>query len=139
MANQSIESMAEAYITKLKETFPDLEVDHYPDDVASYNLAHPKGAILVIYKSRKFKKGQNADGSGQVNNPVFQITYVTRSLIAKKKSPGIYGLLDPGREALKELDFERSKASIIDEGFLDIKRGGVWMFGQNWEHTDYFE
>ncbi|MEP0004406.1 MAG: Gp37 family protein [Balneola sp.] len=139
MANESLNSIAEAYIAKLKEAFPDLEVEHYPDNVASYNLGHHKAAILVVYQNRTFKEGQNSDGSGQVNHPVFQITYVTRSLIAKKKSPGIYDLLDTGREALKELDFEQSKASIINEGFLDIKKGGVWMFGQQWKHTDYFE
>ncbi len=139
MANQTLNSISEAYIAVLEAAFPDLKVEPYPDDVKTYSLGHHKGAILVVYQDRKFKEGQYSDGSGQINNPVFLITYVSRSLIAKNKAPGMYDLLDLGREALKDLDFERSKASIIGEGFLDVKQGGVWMYGQYWKHTDFFE
>ncbi|MEQ8577565.1 MAG: Gp37 family protein [Balneola sp.] len=139
MANQSLDSISNAYIAVLKTAFPDLQVEPYPDDLKSYNLGHHKGAVLVVYQDRKFKEGQNSDGSGQINHPVFLITYVSRSLLAKNKAPGVYDLLDEGRDVLKELDFERSKASIVSEGFLDIKQGGVWMYGQYWKHTDYFE
>ncbi|MEX1120860.1 MAG: Gp37 family protein [Balneolales bacterium] len=135
----TLNAMAEAFLTKLEDTFPDLEVDHYPDDPAKYQLKHAKGAVLITMVDRKFKPGQATDGTGQVNEPVFQVTYVTRSLISKKQNPGAYDLLDTGRDALTKLEFDLSNASITREFFIDIKPGGVWMFAQNWTHTDYFD
>lgn len=139
MPNETLNSMAQAYIDKLRTTFPDLEVDHYPDNAREYRLSHHKGAVLITLENRNFQKGQYSDGSGQLNNPRFQITYITRSLVRKKKLPGAYELLDQGREALKTLEFERGFVNITSEFFIGVDKGGIWMYGQTWEHTDFFE
>ncbi|WP_020403741.1 Gp37 family protein [Gracilimonas tropica] len=131
--------MAEAILNKLKDAFPDHEVDHYPDNPKTYQLAHPQGAILITLQERNFDEGQATDGTGQMNFPVFQVTYVSRSLLSKKNNPGAYDLLDQGRAALNGLELGIGNLNILWEGFLNIGPGGVWMYGQRWKHEDYFE
>lgn len=131
--------MAQAFLDKLKDTFPGLEVDHYPDNPKGYQLAHPKGAVLVTLEDRRFDRGQATDGTGQVNYPVFQVTYVSRSLTSDKKNEGAYNLLDQGREALKTMDLGLENVAIEREFFVAIGPGGVWMYGQQWKLVDYFE
>jgi len=131
--------MAQAFIDNLKATFPDLEVDYYPDKAVEYQLAHRKGAVLITLQNRAFQEGVNSDGSGQINEPLFQITYLSRSLVGKEGIPSVLDLLDQGRESLKELDFDRGKANITSEFFIEVRPGGVWVYGQTWKHTDFFE
>jgi hypothetical protein len=139
MPNISINDMADRYKSALETAFPDYEVDDYPDDARNYQLAHPMGAVLIVFQDRKFEPAQSTVGVGQGNEPVFNIVYVSRSLRNANRDSNIYDMLDTGRAALKGLEFERGYAEIDREFFIELGPGGIWKFGQNWKHYDYFD
>lgn len=137
--NVTLNEMADTFLDKLKTTFPDYEVDDYPDNPAKYQLAHPNGAVLLTLQDRKFEDPMATDGTGQGNEPIFQVTFLTRSLRSKNRNEGAYNMLDTAREALKGLEFSRGYASILREFYIQTSPGGVWYFGQDWTHYDFFE
>ena len=137
--NATLDEISDAFLAKLSSTFQDIEVDDYPDDPENYQLAHPKGAVLLTLHDRKFEPPGNTDGTGQWNSPVFQITFLSRSLKKDKKNSNIYDMLDLSRENVKEVEVNHHCAYILQEFFFKVAKGGVWMYIQLWSITDYFE
>lgn len=131
--------MANAFLAALETEFPSLKVEHYPDEPENYKLSASSSAILVRLYDRAFELPDGADGSGQINTPVFQITYISRSLLSKKQAKGMYALLDSGRDGLKKVTINDTPASILREFFVGTRAGGIWIYSQLWVITDFFD
>lgn len=138
MSNLSLDSMSNAIVAALETAFPKVKVEDYPEKPEEYNLSG-QAAILVTYNSRKFDPPKFPGGANQKNNAIWQVTYVTRSLKARPKVPGIYTMLDAGRIALAKLEFAQGNLAILSEGRTKYKIGGIWYFGQYWSLPDFFE
>lgn len=142
----SLVDMQDKILERLKEVFPapQYQVEDYPDDPVNYQFAHSNAAILLVFKDRKFDRGQATDGTVQTNRPVFQIAFMCRSLRSKGDRDGAYNLLgrargeDDDTDGLKGFDIGRETLTINREYFQTLKPGGVWIFGQDWQLLDIF-
>ena len=137
--NLTITQIADTILDKLTADFPDYEVDDFPDDPASYQFAHPEAALLLVFKDRKFERGQFTDGSGQVNEPVWQLAQFTRYLRSNDRNVGAYQLLEATRSSLKALEIGNGNLYIAREYFYKKQSGGVWIYGQDWKHVNYYQ
>lgn len=150
----TLNEITDAFLDKVKEIFanpdlgavnPGLQVDHYPDDPASYQFAHPKGAVLLILQDRRFEHGQATDGTGQPNRPVLLLTYFSRNLRGKTKDPGAYELLDLARRGhepgmgLSGFCIGGGYTWCRREYYIGSRPGGVWIYGQEWILENYFD
>lgn len=133
----TINEITDEFLTKLKTIFPELETDHYPGKPEDYRFTHSKGAVLIIFKDRKFERPQATDGSVQVNFPVVWLSYFSRDLKRVGKDEGMYDFLERGRNGLAGQSIGNGYIWCRRE-FQVSQRGGVWIYGQEWELEDVF-
>lgn len=112
-------------LAHLQSRLPDYSVELFPDDVASYFLSHPNGAVLISYQSSEFSESQDVFFVNQKRNIRLALTMISRS---QWGDFGALELCDLVREAVVGFQaINCKKASILDEQFL-TEIGGLWQY-----------
>lgn len=133
----TLDEITDEFLALVKPVFPELEVDHYPGNPEDYKLTHPVGAVLLIFRDRTFSEPDATDGTVQRNQPMVQLTYMNRNLTQTGKDPGVYKLLDRGRDGLAGKSIGHGYIWIRREKLLP-RRSGIWIYAQDWQLEDVF-
>jgi len=107
-----------------------LEVAWYPQDPASYHLAHPVGAVLVGYASSQFGGEQSMDATWVERELRLPLTLVFAQLHGPD---GVIAWLDSLRETLTGFRPEHCDAPLrpVSE-YVIGHTTGIWQYGQEW-------
>ena len=109
---------------RVQAALPDVAVELFPDNPASYRFIHPKGAVLVSYQTSRFKQLEDIGFVVQERQLVLYFTVFSRSLHGELG--GLY-LLDALRLALTGFaPVGCTRCHLLDEGFL-TENGGAWQ------------
>ncbi|HPL79736.1 MAG TPA: Gp37 family protein [Burkholderiaceae bacterium] len=112
-------------LAKLRAALPELEVDHYPANPATFRLNHPLGAVLLAYP------GSNSTGTmlmgrvEQVRTVRLGLTLVTRQLWG---DDGAATLLDRLRTALVGWRPEDCEPVVALGDRLLQEDAGLWWY-----------
>ena len=96
-------------IEKLKDTFPNILVQGFPDKPSEFLLLHSIGALLVHYQGSTYSNTDALGFVSQENKKEFSITVVTRNL---RTNDGAYELIDKIKSVLTGLLFSLRSFNI---------------------------
>ena len=96
----NIREIENSIISKLKQNFPEVLVEGFPDKPSEFILLHPVGALLVHYQGSNYSQSNAISFISQENKKEFSITVVTRSL---RGNEGAYEFID--KESLQKALF----------------------------------
>ena len=85
-------------IEKLKQEFPEVLVEGFPDKPSEFILLHPIGALLVHYQGSNYSETEALGFITQKNKKEFSITVVTRNLRANN---GAYEYIDKVKSVMQ--------------------------------------
>lgn len=136
--SMTITQITDAFLDKVKTIFPELEVDHFPGRPEDYRFTHPKGAIQLLYRDRRFERPQATDGTIQVNEPVLTLSFYTRNLRRVGRDEGMYDILETARTEIAKDNSIGHGNTWCRREYLTQQRSGVWIFGQDWVLEDIF-
>lgn len=130
----TLNAMQDEFLAKLRAVFPDpdYKTEDFPDDPSRYHFTHSNAAILLVFKDRKFEPPRASDGTIQPNQPVFQVAFFSRQLRGTDERDGAYELLDKARQELAGFVIDGFPIWIKREYFQNLRKGGIWTFGQDW-------
>jgi hypothetical protein len=121
---QTLEAL-DSVMARLKDGNPDLAVEYFPDDPDTYQLTHPKGALLVSYPGADFGESVDAAIVVQERDLAVAITLLFRQLNGRD---GAVERLDLLRRQLVGFAPEHCrKMTARKEKFLQQK-SGVWYY-----------
>lgn len=93
----SIRNIENSITQKLKDSFPEVLVQGFPDKPSEFILLHPIGALLVHYQGSNYTNSNALGIISQENKKEFAITVVTRNLRANQ---GAYEYIDNVKSVL---------------------------------------
>lgn len=128
----SIKEIENSIIQKLKEAFPEILVEGFPDKPSEFILLHYKGALLVHYQGSTYS---NTDALGfvtQENKKEFSITVVTRNL---RTNDGAYELIDKIKSVLTGFEIKGCSELSPSKDFFISENNGIWQYGINFTLT----
>lgn len=112
----------------LKENISDLHIEGFPEKPDTFNLIHPKGAILIHYQGGTYASTNSTSSIIQEKKLEFSATVVMRHL---RSNDGAYEVLDKVRELLLGFKIDGcSKISMLKENFL-AENAGLWQYAIN--------
>lgn len=76
----NIREIENSIIAKLKQNFPEVLVEGFPDKPSEFILLHPVGALLVHYQGSNYFQSNAISFISQENKKEFSIIVVTRNL-----------------------------------------------------------
>ena len=128
----SIRNIENSIIQKLKDSFPEVLVQGFPDKPSEFILLHPIGALLVHYQGRNYTNSNALGIISQENKKEFAITVVTRNLRANQ---GAYEYIDNVKAVLTGFQpDECSKLMPLKDYFIS-ENSGIWQYGINFSLT----
>jgi len=119
-------------ILKLKEEFPEVLVQGFPDKPAEFILLHSIGAILVHYQGSNYSNSNALAFVTQENKKEFSITIVTRNL---RTHNGAYEFLDKVKHTLTGYKINGCSPLIPIKDFFISENAGIWQYGINFSTT----
>lgn len=120
--------MEEAIVARLAAVCPSLEVLPYPDDPSAFNVTHPVGTVLVVYRGSEFGPPESCSHLVfQEETLTFEVVLLVRNLRTHAEG---YDLLFDVRRAL----LGWRALSGLDPAFLKSVRlqgvvDGLWQWG----------
>ena len=128
-----IEAVEKALLARLAKALPELKVEAWQDDPATYRLDHPKGAALVRYLGSAYREPLAPDAQSQPRALKWQVTLALRSLRSHREA---YALLEAVRLALQGWGAgETGGAFRLAADAFDKVAHGVWTYSVTLEHT----
>ena len=121
-----LERIEDALINQLKTFVSKLvKVESYPGDPNTYDFSGLECAILVHYRSSKYKASKDVGNNAQKRRVNFSLVLLSRTL---RDQTGIYQTLEDMRLAIQGQSFEGSDAVEIvsDDLIREIK--GQWQW-----------
>lgn len=119
-------------IEKLKDTFPNILVQGFPDKPSEFILLHYKGALLVHYQGSNYSNSDALGFISQENKKEFSITVVTRNL---RTNDGAYTYLDKVKSVLTGFEPEGCSKLMPSKDFFISENNGIWQYGINFTLT----
>ena len=116
------------------------KIQSWPNNPKTFQLLHPKGAVLVRYAGSTYEAPTPNRQAKAVQNRTSQwaINVITKSLKKTKGHQGAYGLLEEIRTALVGYTpASLSDASImshVSDGFEE-EEAGTWIYSTTFEFT----
>lgn len=128
----TIEQTEASIIGILKQNFPELHVEGFPEKPSEFRLLHPKGAILIHYQGGNYTESKSINFIYQEKKLEFSITIIAKHL---RTHTGAYEYLDKTRELLTGFKPENcTKMYPIKEEFIG-EDGGIWQYSINFITT----
>lgn len=119
-------------IEKLKDTFPNILVQGFPDKPSEFLLLHSIGALLVHYQGSTYSNTDALGFVSQENRKEFSITVVTRNL---RTNDGAYTYLDKVKSVLTGFEPEGCSKLMPSKDFFISENNGIWQYGINFTLT----
>ena len=119
-------------IEKLKDTFPNILVQGFPDKPSEFLLLHSIGALLVHYQGSNYSNSDALGFISQENKKEFSITVVTRNL---RTNDGAYTYLDKVKSVLTGFEPEGCSKLMPSKDFFISENNGIWQYGINFTLT----
>lgn len=119
-------------IEKLKDTFPNILVQGFPDKPSEFLLLHSIGALLVHYQGSTYSNTDALGFVSQENRKEFSITVVTRNL---RTNDGAYTYLDKVKSVLTGFEPEGCSKLMPIKDFFISENNGIWQYGINFTLT----
>lgn len=124
----NIRFIENAIIEKLKDSFPEVLVDGFPDKPSEFILLHSIGALLVHYQGSNYTSSEALGFVTQTNQKEFSITIVTRNL---RSNNGAYEYLDKVKAVLTGFKTDECTSLIPTKDFFISENKGIWQYGIN--------
>ena len=124
----SIRNIENSIIQKLKDSFPEVLVQGFPDKPSEFILLHPLGALLVHYQGSNYSETEALGFITQKNKKEFSITVVTRNLRANN---GAYEYVDKVKSVLSGFEPDECTKLIPTKDYFISESGGIWQYGIN--------
>lgn len=128
----NIREIENSIITKLKNDFPEVLVEGFPEKPSEFILLHAVGALLVHYQGSNYTNSKSLGYIVQDNKKEFSITIVTRNLRANQ---GAYEYLDKVKSALSGFQVDECTKLMPTKDFFISENGGIWQYGINFTLT----
>lgn len=128
----NIKEIENTIISKLKNTFPALLVQGFPDKPSEFLMLHSKGALLVHYQGSNYSNTNALGFISQENKKEFSITVITRNL---RTNDGAYELIDKIKAVLTGFEIEGCTKLIPSKDFFISENNGIWQYGINFTLT----
>ena len=128
----NIRDIENSIIEKLKQSFPEVLVQGFPDKPSEFILLHPIGALLVHYQGSNYTNSFALGFINQDNKKEFSITVVTRYL---RQNQGAYEYLDKVKAVLTGFEPDGCSKLIPIKDFFISEKGGIWQYGINFSLT----
>lgn len=119
-------------IEKLKDTFPNILVQGFPDKPSEFLLLHSIGALLVHYQGSTYSNTDALGFVSQENKKEFSITVVTRNL---RTNDGAYELIDKIKSVLTGFEIKGCSELFPSKDFFISENNGIWQYGINFTLT----
>lgn len=128
----NIREIENSIIEKLKNEFPEVKVEGFPDKPSEFILLHPIGALLVHYQGSNYTSSQALSFITQENKKEFSITIITRNL---RSNNGAYEYLDRVKSVLTGFKIDEcSQLMPIKDNFIS-ENSGIWQYAINFTLT----
>jgi len=134
--NPDLTDISNKILALLDPLKTDYQVQPWPDNADNYELTHPKGAILVIFKDWQFQAPEDTVGGDQPTNLDFQISILNRSLLPGKTNPGAYDMIGQVYDALH--------GQKIETNYLQCRRitlvsqkNALFHYAEMWRLPNY--
>lgn len=124
----NIRQIENTIIEKLKQDFPEVLVEGFPDKPSEFILLHPVGALLVHYHGSNYSETNAIGFITQENKKEFAITVVTRNL---RFNDGAYEYLDKVKYSLSGFQPEECTKLSPTKDYFISENGGIWQYGIN--------
>lgn len=124
----NIRFIENAIIDKLKDSFPEVLVDGFPDKPSEFILLHSIGALLVHYQGSNYTSSEALGFVTQTSQKEFSITIVTRNLHSNN---GAYEYLDKVKAVLTGFKIDECTSLIPTKDFFISENKGIWQYGIN--------
>lgn len=128
----NIREIENSIIQKLKESFPEVLVQGFPDKPSEFILLHPIGALLVHYQESNYSNSNTLGYISQENKKEFSITIVTRNL---RENQGSYEYLDKVKNILTGFQPDECSRLMPTKDFFISENKGIWQYGINFSLT----
>lgn len=117
-----------AILAVLREAFPELEVEPFPDRPEEYEFLHPVGSLLLQYDGGSISAPGTLGFTTQMRELNFSVLSLTRNL---RDNGGCYDVLERVRHTLLGLKIEGCELMFsTDESFVSEDEG-VWIYRQS--------
>lgn len=128
----NIREIEDSIIVKLKQNFPEVLVEGFPDKPSEFILLHPVGALLVHYQGSNYSQSNAISFISQENKKEFSITVVTRNL---RGNEGAYEFIDKVKSVLTGFEPDSCSKLMPSKDFFISENGGIWQYGINFTLT----
>ena len=124
----NIRTIENSIIETLKQNFPELLVQGFPDKPSEFRLLHPTGALLVHYQGSNYTNTQALGFVTQENKKEFSVTVITRNLRANN---GAYEFIDRVKETLSGFKIDECTSLLPTKDYFISENAGIWQYGIN--------
>lgn len=128
----NIREIETSIIDKLKNSFPELLVQGFPDKPSEFILLHPVGALLVHYQGSNYTNSNSFSSIIQDNKKEFSITVITRNLHSNQ---GSYEYIDKVKTILTGFKIDECSELMPIKDFFISENNGIWQYGINFSLT----
>ena len=128
----NIRNIENFIISKLKQDFPEVLVEGFPDKPSEFILLHPIGALLVHYQGGNYSETNAIAFVTQNSKKEFAITVVTRNL---RFNDGAYEYIDKVRKSLSGSQPDECTKLTPTKDYFISENGGIWQYGINFTLT----
>lgn len=122
-----IQEIEDALVARLKCLFPTLAVEAFPDEPKNYNLLHPVGTILVIYRTDHFGAREGLGAVVQQRTLTFEVVFMARHL---RRHQGAYPLIDKALQGLLGWRAPGCGRTYAAGGGFQHQGDGIWQYSQ---------
>lgn len=124
----NIRTIENSIIETLKQNFPELLVQGFPDKPSEFRLLHPTGALLIHYQGSNYTNTQALGFVTQENKKEFSVTVITRNLRANN---GAYEFIDRVKETLSGFKIDECTTLLPTKDYFISENAGIWQYGIN--------
>ena len=124
----NIREIENSIINLLKQTFPEIMVQGFPDKPSEFILLHPLGALLVHYQGSNYTNTEALGFVTQENKKEFSITVVTRNL---RSNYGAYEYIDKVKATLSGFSVDECTSLLPTKDYFISENKGIWQYGIN--------
>ena len=124
----NIRTIENSIIETLKQNFPELLVQGFPDKPSEFRLLHPTGALLIHYQGSNYTNTQALGFVTQENKKEFSVTVITRNLRANN---GAYEFIDKVKAVLSGFKIDECTSLLPTKDYFISENAGIWQYGIN--------
>ena len=118
-------ALVQSVIDRLRTAVGGVDVREFPDNIRTFTLTHPVGALLVRYTGSEYDSLKISQIVAQKRKPLIEVVIVARSLLA---GAGAYDILDDTKNALRGFAPEgKDRMRLVTDGFLS-EMHGIWAY-----------